>query len=118
MKFEVDSTARTRSLMALGAVADADAKGRLARHLKELEFCEPGGASEAVVYRGVVVRAHYKRSGTQGNVYRKNQLKAGTLTRGTKKWKRLKRGIDVEERWTVEQQRRQPRPYAPRAMKG
>ena len=90
------------------------------RHLRDLDFIDPDDAPQGdAVCRGAVVRQKRKpgRSGTRGNVNRKSQVKRGLLKRGTKDWRRLKRGINVKERRAVEQSRRAPRPRAMRAMR-
>ena len=117
---EVRAAASVRSLMVLRELGNANPSGPLYRHLRDLTFVAATDAPQgAFVCRGAHVYRKRKpgRAGTRGNVCRRNRLEKGELVRGTKRYRRSKRGVDYKERRAVEERKRPSRPYASRAMK-
>ena len=114
---EARAAARCRSLLALNNLGEANPKGFLHHHLRDLEFLKPSDApANSVVTRGAVVRKK-SSSGPCGSQYRKAAVKRGVLKRPSGHFTQLKRGVIYEERRAEEQKNRKKRPGGDRKRK-
>ena len=107
---EIRRVASCRALMPLHAIAMERPSGALAAHLQDLKFVKASLAPKgAPAVRGACVTKVKKagRSGTPGNVCRRNQVRRGTLKPGSARHAQLHRGREPAARRSQEHARRQ-----------